>query len=225
MHRRPNPLLSANPGVARIFEIRANMRPINYRLAAILTLTAMSGRHLMAKEKSRKPEPAKQQDQIVVDAHLPAGEGAVTRFIATRHYDRSYVYAQRANGKPALLIDVTNPSHPQILSEVNYTEGIATGELLAVAGTAALAGGVPGAQIPVAQIPAAQTIRLMDFSDPANPKVTRQFDGVTAIQMVGGGGVIMLANADGIWILSQRFAEDPEVEKRYAYKVIYGESR
>ena len=32
------------------------------------------------------------------------------------------------------------------------------------------------------------------------------------------------ANADGIWILQQHFALDPEVEKSYAYKVIYGES-
>jgi hypothetical protein len=51
--------------------------------------------------------------------------------------------------------------------------------------------------------------------------VTKQFDNVTAIQNVSGG-VILLANTDGIWILSQHFAEDPAVEKSYAYKVVYG---
>jgi hypothetical protein len=62
----------------------------------------------------------------------------------------------------------------------------------------------------------------MDFSDPAHPKVTKQFDGVTAIEKIGN--IILLANGDGIWVLSQRLAEDPAVDKRYANKVIYGES-
>jgi hypothetical protein len=59
----------------------------------------------------------------------------------------------------------------------------------------------------------------MDFSDPAHPKVTRQFDGVTAIEK--SGGLILLANPEGIWILSQHLAEDPAVEAAYAHQVIY----
>ena len=51
----------------------------------------------------------------------------------------------------------------------------------------------------------------MDFSDPQHPKVAREFAGVTAITT--DDGLIFLANADGIWILHQTLAEDPEVEK------------
>jgi hypothetical protein len=59
----------------------------------------------------------------------------------------------------------------------------------------------------------------MDFSDPAHPKVTRQFDGVTAVERTHG--LILLANPEGIWILSEHLAEDPEVEAEYARRVVY----
>jgi hypothetical protein len=34
-------------------------------------------------------------------------------------------------------------------------------------------------------------------------------------------GLIFLANPEGIWILHQSFAEDPEVEKEYARRILY----
>jgi hypothetical protein len=63
----------------------------------------------------------------------------------------------------------------------------------------------------------------MDLSDPASPKVTRQFDGVTAVEKLSSG-LILLANQEGVWVLSQHLADDPKMGERYARKVIYGES-
>jgi hypothetical protein len=64
----------------------------------------------------------------------------------------------------------------------------------------------------------------MDFSDPLHPKITREFTGITAIERDDGRGLIFLANADGIWILHQDFALDPEVQRAYEYYTIYGPS-
>jgi hypothetical protein len=61
----------------------------------------------------------------------------------------------------------------------------------------------------------------MDFSDPRNPKVAREFTGVTAMSRDDRRGLIFVANADGIWILQQHLALDPEVEKAYANYVLY----
>jgi hypothetical protein len=63
----------------------------------------------------------------------------------------------------------------------------------------------------------------MDFSDPLHPRVAQEFKGITAISQDARPGLIFLANPDGIWILQQHFAEDPEIEKNYAYKVLYGD--
>ena len=191
------------------------MRKINPRLAIILIIAAVSGRELQAKEKHQTAE-SPNQDQIVIESHIAVAAGPIARLIATRHFGRSYAYAVREAGKPVTLIDVTDPRNPRILSEANLPTP--SSSLLAVTGTAALA-----SDAAAATTPPVQTIRLMDFSDPAQPKVTKQFDGVTAIETVPGG-LTLLANSEGIWILSQHFAEDPAVEKRYANKVIYGES-
>jgi hypothetical protein len=64
----------------------------------------------------------------------------------------------------------------------------------------------------------------MDFSDPRNPKVAREFTGVTAMSRDDGRGLIYVANAAGVWILQRHFAEDPEVQKAYEDYVIYGSS-
>ncbi len=185
-------------------------------MATLLTATLIGGCTLHAKDKHPKAKPAEAQDQIIVESHISNDGGAITRFLATQHYSRSYIYAEREPGQPVTLIDVTNPSHPLVLSQA--TASSASINLLAVAGTAALS-----SDAPAPNTSALQTIRIIDFSDPANPKMTKQFDNVTAVQTISGG-VILLANSDGIWILSRHLAADPAAEERYARKVVYGES-
>ena len=73
----------------------------------------------------------------------------------------------------------------------------------------------------MASASAVQTIRIMDFSDPLHPKVAREFTGVTALSRDDRRGLIFVANPEGVWILHQSFAEDPEVEKAYAHHVLY----
>jgi len=172
--------------------------------------------HLAAKDKHKQKAPIP-QDQISVDAHIAIPGGPVVRFAATQHYDRSYVYAERGPGQPVTLLDISHRAKPVIVSQLDSLPGASN--LVAVAGTAALSSTAAG---DTASVPS-QTIRLMDFSDPKNPKVTQQFDGVTAVEKLPGG-VILLANSDGVWILSQHLAEDPEAQERYARKILYGEN-
>jgi hypothetical protein len=44
---------------------------------------------------------------------------------------------------------------------------------------------------------------------------------VTAVGRDDHRGLIYIANPDGVWILQQRLAEDPEVERAYEHHVIY----
>jgi hypothetical protein len=167
------------------------------------------------KDKNAKKQDDSPQDSITVVAHIPLTGGPVTRFISTQHYSRSYVYAEHGPGRNLTLIDVTNASKPQLLPDVAYQAS-----LVAAAGTAALVSDSP---VDGAQAAAPQTLRIINLSDPQHPTVAQEFTGVTAASNVRPG-LILLANADGIWILQQHFALDPAVEKSYAYKVLYGDS-
>ncbi len=173
----------------------------------------MLGPSLDAKDK--KPSP---KDEIEVVGHIPLTGGPVSRFLATQHYSSYYVYAEHGPGHGATLIDVTKSNQPAVLGDVAYAPNSGSDSLSVVVGTAALVSSEPAAPT-AAQSP--QTIRIMDFSDPKNPKVAREFTGVTAMTKDAGRGLIFVANADGIWILRQHFAEDPAVQKAYEDYVLY----
>ena len=189
---------------------------------AILLLTSAAG--LYAKDKHSKKQNGASpdsQDRITVVAHVPLSGGAVTRFISTQHYDRSYVYAEHESGKSLTLIDVTNANRPEVLGEMAYPGSSTSASLLAATGNVALVSDSPAVETKAA---APQTLRIMDFSDPAHPVVAQEFKGITATSRDTGKNLILLANADGIWILQQHFGEDPAVDREYDYKVVYGES-
>jgi hypothetical protein len=195
------------------------MRPLVYPSIALLLLGA--GASQLAGKDKHKQITATPQDSISVESQLTVPGGPVTRFVATQHYDRPYVYVEHGPGQPVTLLDVSKPQKPVIVSQLDSSlvSSAGTMNLVAVAGTAALSSSVPAETAKISS----QTIRLMDFSDPKNPKVTRQFEGVTAVETLAGG-TILLANPEGVWILSRHLADDPEAQERYARKVIYGEN-
>jgi hypothetical protein len=170
---------------------------------------------LSAKDKKPK-NPPPPQDAIEVVAHIIVTGGPVRRFLATVHYSSHYLYAEHDAGASVTLIDVTKASRPAVLAEVAYPVAGGSDNLVVVSGTAALVTN-SGAPQPAAP----QTIRILDLSDAQHPKVAREFTGVTAIDRDDRRGLIFLANAEGVWILHQNRAEDPEVEKAYAHHVIY----
>jgi hypothetical protein len=170
---------------------------------------------LCAKEKKPKTPPKPPQDAIEVVAHIPTTTGPVRRFLPTEHYSSHYLYAEHDAGTSVTLIDITRPNQPSLVAEVPYPSG-GSDSLVVVSGTSAL---VTSTGTPQPSPP--QSIRILDFSDPQHPKVAREFAGVTAIARDDRRGLIFLANADGIWILHQRRADDPEVEKAYSHHVIY----
>jgi len=173
---------------------------------------------LQAKDKKVKAPSKEPQDQIEVVGHIPLANGPVRRFISTQHYSSYYLYVEYAATNNVTLVDVTKAAQPAVLADVSYPSNGGDTVLFTVAGTAALVTEGPGHG---ATASSAQTVRIMDFSDPVHPKVAREFAGVTALSRDDRRGLIFLANPEGIWILRQSFAEDPEVEKEYARRVLY----
>jgi hypothetical protein len=47
----------------------------------------------------------------------------------------------------------------------------------------------------------AETVRVLDMSDPRDPKTLQEFNGVTSVLPDGGHGLIYLTNNEGLWIL------------------------
>lgn len=192
------------------------MHSYRWLLSSVCTLSIAVS---VAAAKDKKSKPAdSQKDQIEVVGHVDLTGGGITNFLVTQHYSSAYLYAERGSGQPVVLLDVTKPDSPAVLGNMAYAAN-GTQSLMLVAGTAALAANTP--QPAQTSAPLAQTIRIMDFSDPKNPKVAREFTGVTAIARDDQRRLVFLADGSGIWILRQRLAMDPEIEKAYADYVNY----
>jgi hypothetical protein len=160
--------------------------------------------------KVKQPDP---KDAIDVCAHIAISGGPITKLMTTQHYSRTYLYAEHAASQTITVIDVTDRTHPQLISNV-----AGSGSLLIATGDAALVSSEPAAA-PAA--PATRTISILDLSDKASQKVAREFKGVTTVGTDDAHGLVFLADSDGIWVLHRNPASDPEVEKRYAHEVLY----
>ena len=167
---------------------------------------------LSAKDRHKAVPP---QDQIVVVAHLPLNGSAVTRFVFTQHYRRNYVYAESAHGKTLTMIDVTDASKPSLLTDV--ASAPAGGDVVMAAGTAALISTSDSAPSISAQ---PQTFRIISFADPAHPVVSQEFPNVSAMARDEKRSLIFLANEQGLWILHDKPAMDPEFEKEWEHMML-----
>jgi hypothetical protein len=194
--------------------IKTKTQRIALWILAGLVVTAASA---SAKNKTHKKDAVQPQDSIQVVGHIPPTNHPVTGFVCTQHYSSYYLYAEHEAGKDITLIDVTRTSRPLVLADVPYVGQGASEALVAVAGTAALVSNEVNDPPPAP----AQSLKIMDFSDPQHPKVAREFNGVTAVGRDTQRDLVFVANPEGIWILQQHFAEDPEVEAEYAREVLY----
>jgi len=185
------------------------------RLHPILLIFALAlvPANLFAKDKHPKPTP---QDGIAVIGHLAIPGGAVVRFLTTQHYHRNYLYAEQEAGSKVTLVDITDIRRPMILAQMVNSGGLSN-DLVAAVGNAALVeerNGLRDAQ------PEHQNFQILSFADPLHPKVEREFANVTAIARDDSRGLIFLANSDGIWILQQQFAMDPQFEKQWEHMML-----
>jgi hypothetical protein len=181
-----------------------------FSLSLLISIAALN-----AKDKHPKAQPDAPQDQIAVVAHLPLTGGAVTRFLTTEHYRRDYLYAEHESGKAVTLIDVTKLSSPAVLADMTYPAG-GSDNLVAVTGNAALVAATANNATPGTP----QTFRIMSFTDPLHPAVKQEFAGVTAMSRDDKRGLIFLANADGVWILQEKYAMDPAYEKEWEHMML-----
>ena len=179
-------------------------------VALVLCAAGLSGKT----QHGQQTDPSQDEIRVVAHVEVPGGL-AVTRFLTTQHYRRNYLYAEHAAGQPVTLIDVTTVQKPAVLANVSSPEG-SDFKLVAVTGNAALASSEQDAS------PAAtpQTFRIMSFADPLHPAVRQEFAGVTAMAKDEKRGLIYLANPQGVWILEQRYAPDPQAEKEWEHMML-----
>jgi len=139
-----------------------------------------------------------------VIAHLRLQEAPGGEMILQTRGDKQYLYVQIASKQGFTVVDVTKPAAPSLVNRASSSSDASAGKLEIVSPDVGLAevpdknskGTIRSADNPT------ETVKVLDLSDPAHPKVLQTFNGVTSTLQEPGRGLIYLANNDGLWILN-----------------------
>ena len=161
--------------------------------AAVFTLSAAG---LFANTK-----PTEVPAQVV--GHVALKEAPGSEMLLQNKGDKHYLYVQKASKQGFIVVDVTKPSIPALVDTAASSADATAGKLEMAGPDVAIAeipdrnakGVIHSAENPT------ETVKILDLSDPAHPKVIQTFKGVTSTLQDPGRGIIYLANGDGLWIL------------------------
>jgi len=122
---------------------------------------------------------------------------------------KEYLYVKQASQPGFTVIDVTKPTKPQVVNHISQRDLtiVNPGLAIAVSPEKASAGSSqdPRSASPNTQSRAtAETVRVLNLSNPAKPRTVETFNGVTSMARDDGRKLIFVANHDGIWILSHQ---------------------
>jgi len=153
---------------------------------------------------SAKDEPPKKPTDVpaTVIAHLPLPLATGSQMFLQREEGKHYLYVQQASKQGYMVVDVTKPEKPNLLKRTAAPNQATAGNVQMVSPDVAIA------QAPEKtsdfffnNTEPTETVRILDLSDPRNPKTIQEFDGVTSLLPDGGHGLIYVTNNQGLWIL------------------------
>lgn len=130
-------------------------------------------------------------ERTTVLTHIPVPGSAVRQMFLQEENGKRYLYLQQ--NVHFTVVDVTDAKNPKIV------ERAAVGGRLQEVGTG-LAIAIQSNNSGQASVPT-QSVRLLDLTDPKNPRTVKSFEGVTSIYSEDGRKLIYLVNSDGLWVV------------------------
>ena len=115
---------------------------------------------------------------------------------------KQYLYVQQAGKQGFMIVDVSKPEKPSLLKRTAESNQSTTGNLQIVSPDVAIAEAPEKTPTTLTSSNRpTETVRVLDLSDPRNPKTLETFNKVTSLLPDGGHGLIYLTNNEGLWIL------------------------
>jgi hypothetical protein len=151
---------------------------------------------------SEHPAPKPTELPATVIAHLPLPRPTGNQMLLQRENSKQYLYVQQEGKQGFMIVDVTAPERPSLLKKSAEPSQSTAGNLQIVSPDVAIAEAPERTPTTVTSSNhPTETVRVLDLSDPRNPKTLETFNKVTSILPDGGHGLIYLTNNEGLWVL------------------------
>ncbi len=160
-----------------------------------------------AKDSSARPT----EVPATLIAHLALPQATGSQMLLQKDNGKTYLYVQQALKQGFMIVDVTKADKPTLLRRTAESNQATAGNLEMVSPDVAIVAAPEKKPTTLTSSNhPTETVRILDMSDPRNPKTLEEFTGVTSLLPDGGHGLIYLTNNQGLWIL--RYHRPPSLE-------------
>jgi hypothetical protein len=164
-------------------------------LSLLCVLTALAN---ASEQPTQKPTDV----PASVIAHLPLPQASGSQMLLQMENGKRYLYVQQSAKQGFMIVDVSKPEAPVLLKRTAESNQATAGNLQIVSPDVAIAEAPEKTPTTLTSSNhPTETIRVLDLSDPRNPKTLETFDKVTSLLPDSRHGLIFLTNNDGLWIL------------------------
>ncbi len=174
-------------------------------LRARRTLTFVFSLSLLqafAANASEQPTSKPTDVPATVIAHLPLPQATGSQMLLQKEKGKVYLYIQQAAKQGFMVVDVSKPELPALLKRTAESNQATSGNLEMVSPEIAIAEAPEKTPTTLtSNSHPTETVRVLDLSDPKNPKTLETFNKVTSLLPDGGHGLIYLTNNDGLYVL------------------------
>lgn len=165
-------------------------------MMSLVLLPAMPAR------ASDQPAPKPTDVPATVIAHLPLPQATGNQMLLQRENTKLYLYIQQAGKQGFMVVDVSHPEKPSLLKRTAESNQSTSGNLQMVSPDVAIAEAPEKKPTTLTSSNhPTETVRVLDLSDPRNPKTLETFNKVTSMLPDGSHSLIYLTNDEGLWIL------------------------
>jgi len=151
---------------------------------------------------SESPAPKPTDLPATVIAHLPLPQATGNQMLLQRGSGKEFLYVQQASKQGFMVVDVSKPDRPSLMKRSAESDRATSGNLEMVSPDIAIAEAPEKTPTTLtSNAHPTETVRVLDLSDPRNPKTLETFNKVSSILPDGGHGIIYLTNNEGLWVL------------------------
>src|SRR5271156_4587027 len=150
--------------------------------------------------EEQAPKPTDVPATVIAHLSLPQATGS--QMLLQREDSKQYLYVQQAAKQGFMVVDVSSPDRPSLLKRTAESNQSTSGNLQMVSPDVAIAEAPERTPATLtSNNHPTETVRVLDLTDPRNPKTLETFNKVTSILSDGRHGLIYLTNDEGLWIL------------------------
>src|ERR1039457_4773774 len=149
-----------------------------------------------------RPTPKPTDVPATVIAHLSLPQATGSQMLLQKENGKQSLCVQQATKQGFMIVDVTKPEKPTLLKRTAESNQSTAGNLQMVSPDVAIAEAPEKTPTTLTSSNRpSETVRVLDLSDPRNPKTLETFNKVTSLLPDGWHSLIYLTNNEGLWIL------------------------